>query len=107
MTFAKFDQRSLILDILRRFDISIAAFSRLQFETHLNRWTVERLLNGDRLDQTETAKLYRLAKCIEDLQAHFPVPLNWDESDSIRRALAQDYRGANTPAQSFVPTARA
>jgi hypothetical protein len=93
MTFAKFDQRNLILEILRKYDISIAAFSRLQFETSLGRWTVERILNGDRQDQSETEKLYRLAKCIQDLQEHFPVPLNWDESFVVRDILKQRYAG--------------
>jgi hypothetical protein len=95
-TFARFDQRSLILEILRKHDISIGSFSRLQFETDLPRWTVERILNGDRLDQSDTAKLYRLAKCIDDLAQRFPVPLDWTEAATLRDILRQKYAQQQT-----------
>ena len=91
---ATFDERTQINEILRQYNVSISAFTRLQHETSLNRWTVERLLNGERLDQYETSSLLRLAHELKDLQDSFadsfgPLPLDWNDTNSIRACLAR------------------
>lgn len=93
-TPAKLDERTQINAILRQYNISISAFTRLQHETGLNRWTVERLLNGERLDQYGTSSLLKLAQELKALQDSFadsfgPLPLDWNDSKSIRQCLAR------------------
>jgi hypothetical protein len=91
---ATFDERTQINEILREYNVSISAFTRLQHETTLNRWTVERLLNGERLGQYETSSLLKLAHELKALQDSFadsfgPLPLDWNDTNSIRACLAR------------------
>ena len=98
MTYATFSSESLITNILKELDLSIALFATYQHETSISAATIERSLAGKRKfdPRVEAAPLERLAKELRDLQKSYPIRLDWRDVSGIRSALARRHEQEQT-----------
>lgn len=84
--FPKFSPQGICCEFLFEFDLSVAHFAVLQSE--LSRWTVERILAGQRnCSLEEGAALVQLVKDLRELQSSFPVRLDYRDSAAIKTLL--------------------
>lgn len=84
--FPKLSPQGICCEFLFEFDLSVAHFAVLQSE--LSRWTVERILAGQRnCSREEGATLVRLVEDLRELQSSFPVRLDYRDSAAIRTLL--------------------
>ena len=84
--FPKFSPQGICCEFLFEFDLSVAHFAVLQSE--LSRWTVERILAGQRnCSREEGATLVQLVKDLRELQSSFPCRLDFRDSGAIKNLL--------------------
>jgi hypothetical protein len=91
--FSELDEqtaRDNITATLRDLSITIADFCRLQRRSVIEKWTLERVVKGDRhLSKDEAESLQQLCSELHDLANAFPVPVNWSETGTIQVILAR------------------
>ena len=88
VTFATFDTRSLVLRTISDLRMSISQFAACQYENKINRWTLERILNGSRqLEEGEGPQLEKFCRELRDLRQTFDVAPDWRDAAGVQSIL--------------------
>jgi len=86
--FTYFDTRSVVLRTLQELGLAVAEFARLQSDSPVPAWLLQRRLKGDRpLRIDEAQRLENLCRELRSLHEESALPINFRDASRVRAIL--------------------